>query len=60
MNDKADKIVFINQWASYLTKDIINAFAERYHDVALIAGTVSETGNPLNKKVRIRRIIKYS
>ncbi len=60
MSDKADKIVFINQWASYLTKDIINAFAERYHDVALIAGTVSETGNPLNKKVRIRRIIKYS
>jgi hypothetical protein len=55
-----DKIVFINQWASHLTKDIINAFAEKYDKVALIAGTISETGNPLHKKVKINRIIKYN
>jgi hypothetical protein len=54
-----DKIVFINQWASHLTKDIINAFAEKTEQVALIAGTISKTGNQLNKKIKITRIIKY-
>ena len=53
-------IVFINQWASHLTKDIINAFAAGSDNIALISGTISETGNPLDKKVKLSRIIKYN
>ena len=55
-----NKIVFINQWSSHLTKDIINAFAEKVDDIALISGNISQSGNPLNKKVKISRIIKYN
>jgi glycosyltransferase involved in cell wall biosynthesis len=55
-----EKIVFINQVASHLTKDIINAFAETYDDISLIAGSISETGNPLNKKVKLSHILKYN
>lgn len=55
-----DKIVFVNQWASHLTKDIINAFAKSFDNVALIAGKIAETGNPLNDKVKVNRIIKYN
>lgn len=54
------KIVFINQWPSHLTKDIINVFAEEFDEVSLIAGRISESGNTLNKKVRISHIIKYN
>jgi hypothetical protein len=54
------KIVFINQWASHLTKDIINAFAEEFEKVALISGKISQSGNLLNKKVKISPIIKYN
>lgn len=53
-------IVFINQWASYLTKDIINAFTEKFDNIVLLAGSISETGNPLNNKVRITHIKKYN
>jgi hypothetical protein len=58
--ENMERIVFINQWASHLTKDIINAFADNYDDIALIAGKISETGNPLNKKVKVTRIVKYN
>jgi hypothetical protein len=55
-----EKILFINQWPSHLTKDIINTFAEKFNDIGLIAGYISESGSPLNKKVKICRIIKYN
>ena len=55
-----EKIVFINQWASYITKDIINAFAEKHKNVALIAGNISESGSKLNSSIRINRIIRYN
>lgn len=54
-----DRIVFINQWASHLTNDIVNSFAEIYDDVSLIAGTITDTGNQLNPKVKIVRIARY-
>jgi len=53
------KIVFINQWTNHSTKDIINAFSTKYNDVALIAGIISQSGRPLNEKVKVRRIMKY-
>lgn len=52
------KVVIVNQWASYLTKDIANALAEKAH-VVLIAGRISESGNPLNPSIEIRRIVQY-
>ncbi|MBE0675502.1 MAG: glycosyltransferase family 4 protein [Bacteroidales bacterium] len=54
------KIVFINQWPSHLTKDIVNAFAKEYDEVAVIAGRISESGSSLDKKVIISRIVKYN
>ncbi len=53
------KIVFINQWTNHSTKDIINAYATMYNDVALIAGIISKSGRTLNDKVKVRRIMKY-
>ena len=53
------KIVFINQWSNHSTKDIVNAFCEKYDDVALIAGIISNSGRPLNEKVKVHRIKKY-
>ena len=55
-----DKIVFVNQWASHPTKDIMNVFSEKVDDIALIAGYISESGRPLKSKVKISRIIKYN
>jgi glycosyltransferase involved in cell wall biosynthesis len=54
------EIVFINQWTGYLTKDIINAFAEKYDKIDLIAGTISKSGNPLNERIRIKKISRYN
>jgi hypothetical protein len=54
------KIVFINQSASHLTKDIVNAFAKKFDHISLVAGAISETGNPLNSKVKVNHIIKYN
>lgn len=55
-----DKLVFINQVASHLSKDIINAFAEKIENVSLIAGNISETGNPLHNNIKVSRIAKYN
>jgi len=51
-------ILFINQSPSHLTKDIINAFADKYERVSLIAGRITESGNPLNNRVKISRVVK--
>jgi len=55
-----EKIVFINQWASYLIKDIINVFSERYNNVALITGHISESGCPLSNNVKVSKILSYN
>jgi hypothetical protein len=60
INHYMDKIVFINQWPSHLTKDIVNAFEKMVDDIALIAGYISESGSPLNSNVKVNRIIKYN
>lgn len=53
-------IVFINQAAGYLMKDVINVFCEKFDKVALIAGSVSETGSGLNSKVAVKKICSYN
>lgn len=54
------KIVFINQATGYLTIDIINAFADEFEHVALIAGTIRVQDTELNKKVKWTRIARYN
>ena len=56
---KKNKIVFINQWASHLTKDIMNAATEKFDEVAFIGGQISASGRPLNNGIRVSRIIRY-
>lgn len=54
------KIVFINQATGYLTIDIINVFASEFDEVSLITGSIRVQDVPLNKKVKVVRIIKYN
>jgi len=54
------KIVFINQWVNFQMKDIINDFAEKIDNISLLYGTITETGNELNKKVKCYKIITYN
>lgn len=52
------KIVIINQSTGYLTIDVINQFAEKFDQVDLIYGTMTEENNLLNPKVRKTRVMK--
>lgn len=52
-------IVFINQVTGYLMKDVINVFCKQYENVALIAGKISDTGDSLDKKVKVSLICPY-
>ncbi len=52
-------VVFINQATGYLTIDIINAFAERIDEVALISGSIRVQDIPLNDNVQVSRISTY-
>src|SRR5690554_129034 len=54
------KMVFINQDVGYLQIDIINAFVDKGYECVLISGRVVELKNPLNKKVKNEKIIKYN
>ena len=54
------KIVFINQATGYMTIDIVNAFADEFEHVALIAGTIRVQDTELNKKVKWIKIAKYN
>lgn len=53
-------MIFINQEAGYLQVDIINAFVAKGYECVLISGKIVALKNPLNKDVRIEKIIKYS
>jgi len=54
------KIVFINQAAGYLTIDIVNAFADKYDDIYLIAGGLRVQDIELNKKVKFTKILSHT
>ena len=54
------KIVLVNQTTGFLTIDIVNAYAEKYDDVALIVGELFDSERPLNNKVRLIHIVKYN
>jgi glycosyltransferase involved in cell wall biosynthesis len=54
------KIVFVNQAVNFLTVDIVNSFASKYENIALITGNVHVQGAELDTKVKIDKIIKYN
>lgn len=53
-------IVFINQSSGYLMVDIINQFVESGYNCDLITGLLVEREYPLNKNVKVRKIIRYN
>lgn len=54
------KVVLINQSTGYLMIDIVNAYAEKYDRVTLIAGTVKVMERPLKDTVKVDKIIAYN
>jgi glycosyltransferase involved in cell wall biosynthesis len=53
------RIVFINQATGYLTIDIVNAFARKFEEVALITGSIRVQETELSKHVHVSKIAKY-
>jgi len=56
---KDRKIVVVNQAVNYLTIGICNAFAEKFGQVDLIAGSIHEQGEQLDQKIGITKINKW-
>lgn len=54
------KVVLVNQSTGYLMIDIANAYAEKYDEVCLIAGSVKVMRRSLNPKVKLKPIIPYN
>jgi hypothetical protein len=59
-SNQLKKIVFVNQATGYLTIDIINEFANKYDEVALISGSIRVQDIPINKCVKHSKIITYN
>lgn len=59
MVPKNRKLVIVNQAANYLTVGFCNAFAERFSEVTLIAGSVHIQGEELNDNVFVQKINKW-
>lgn len=54
------KVVLVNQDSGYLMIDIANAFADKYHEVFLLAGRVVPMGQTLNPKIKVIKIKEYN
>lgn len=54
------KVVLVNQSTGYLMIDIVNAYAEVYDEVVLLAGSIKVTERTLNQKVKVKKIIAYN
>ena len=53
------RIAIVNQSSGFLVIDVVNAYAEAYEEVVLIAGKVTPVERQLNPKVRVEEIAKY-
>lgn len=53
-------VVLVNQTTGYLMIDIVNAYAEKYDNVILIAGRIDEYDRKLSANVKVERIVAYS
>lgn len=54
------KVVLVNQSTGYLMIDIVNAYAEEYDEVVLLAGSIKVTERQLHKKVKVKKIVAYN
>lgn len=54
------KVVLVNQSTGYLMIDIVNAYAAKYDEVHLIAGSIKVMQRSLNSKVQCKSIIAYN
>jgi len=54
------KVVLVNQSTGYLMIDIVNAYAEEYDEVVLLAGSIKVTERQLNEKVKVKKIVAYN
>ena len=55
-----NKIIIINQSTGYLTIDTANAYATKYDEVVLIAGSVADSECKLNENIKVHRICAYN
>lgn len=54
------KVVLVNQSTGYLMVDIVNAYASKYDEVALIAGSIKLNERKLNQDVKTDKIVAYN
>lgn len=54
-----DRVVLINQSTGYLMVDIVNAYARKYPDVILLAGSCNILARELDKSVKVHKIATY-
>jgi glycosyltransferase involved in cell wall biosynthesis len=54
-----NRVVLVNQSTGYLMVDIVNAFAQKYDEVVLLAGGIGEMDRPLCDKVKVDRVCVY-
>lgn len=54
------RVVLVNQSTGYLMIDIVNAYAEVYDEVVLLAGSIKVTERQLDEKVKVKKIVTYS
>lgn len=53
------RVVLINQSASYLMVDIVNAYADEYDEVVLLTGKLKETERRLSDMVKVSKLVAY-
>jgi len=54
------RITIINQDSGYLMIDIANSFANKGIETTIIAGRIVERNIPLNKNIKIDKIVRYN
>ena len=54
------RVVLVNQSTGYLMIDIVNAYAEVYDEVVLLAGSIKVTERQLDEKVKVNKIVAYN
>ena len=53
-------LVILDQASGYLKIDMLKAYALKYPNRAIVAGTIVERGSPLPKEVRWHKIVRYN
>ena len=54
------KVVLVNQSTGYLMIDIVNAYAEAYDEVVLLAGSIKVAERTLHPKIKVGKITAYN